>query len=42
MFFEKTFVIHEGLFRHLQDRGWLSRYVGEYRMNNSRMLKPKG
>lgn len=37
-----TIVIHEGLFRHLQNRDWLSRYVAEYRMTNLWMLKRKG
>lgn len=29
-----SIMVHEGLFRHLQDRGWLSRYVADYRTAN--------
>lgn len=25
-----TIIVHEGLFRYLQDRGWLSKYIAEY------------
>lgn len=29
-----TIVIHEGLFRYLQDKGWLSKYIAEYNATN--------
>jgi len=31
--------LQEGLFRHIQDRGWLSRYVAEYRVPASLLSK---
>lgn len=33
-----TIVIHEGLFRYLQDKGWLRKYIAEYRMTNWSVL----
>ena len=33
-----TIIVHEGLFRYLQDRGWLSKYIAEYNATNWSVL----